>query len=87
MYVPSAFAETRLDVLHAFVRRHAFATLVTTGEDGPVATHAPTLLLPDRGPRGTLQTHLARQNEHWQARSRTASGGPESRKISRRLPQ
>ena len=65
MYVPSAFAEERLDVLHEFVAQHDFATLVTGAGGELVASHLPMLLLPTRGRYGTLQTHLARQNEHW----------------------
>src|SRR5258705_13731433 len=68
MYLPAAFAETRLDVLHAFMREHAFGTLVTIGADGaggPQASHLPMLLLPSRGNLGTLQMHFARPNDHW----------------------
>jgi transcriptional regulator len=67
MYVPTAFAEQRLEVLHAFIRGHSFATVVTAGGDGPVASHVPVLLLPASGPFGSLQFHLARQNEQAEA--------------------
>jgi transcriptional regulator len=68
MYVPTAFAEERLEVLHDFIAKHAFATLVSVGAGGAlVASHVPMLLLPARGRYGTLQTHLARQNEHCDA--------------------
>ena len=70
MYVPAAFAEERADVLRRFIEQHDFATLVSGARDGEiVASHVPMLLVPDRGrgPHGVLQTHLARQNEHWQA--------------------
>ena len=63
MYVPSAFAEERLDKLHDFIARHDFATLVTAGDGDVIASHLPALLLPARGRFGTLQVHLARQNE------------------------
>ena len=65
MYVPPAYSEKRLDVLHEFMRRHAFATIVTNAPDGPSASHVPVVLLPQRGPHGALQMHLARQNEQW----------------------
>ncbi|MFZ5912965.1 MAG: FMN-binding negative transcriptional regulator, partial [Pseudomonadota bacterium] len=39
MNVPEAFKESRLDVLHAFMRAAPFATLVTNGELGPMAIH------------------------------------------------
>ncbi|HEV2292317.1 MAG TPA: FMN-binding negative transcriptional regulator [Tepidisphaeraceae bacterium] len=62
MYIPVAFAEQRLDVLHDFLSSNAFATLVTHGGRGLVATHVPVVLLPARGPFGTLQFHLAKPN-------------------------
>ena len=34
MYNPAFFAETRPDVLHAFIRAHPLGTLVTSGADG-----------------------------------------------------
>jgi transcriptional regulator len=62
MYIPPAFAEQRLDVLHEFVRSHTFATLITRGQRGLIASHVPVVLLPSRGPSGTLQVHLAKPN-------------------------
>jgi transcriptional regulator len=67
MYVPSAFAEERLDVLHELIRTHDFATLVTCAGGEMVASHLPVLLLPARGRFGVLQMHLARQNEQCRA--------------------
>ena len=76
MYVPSLFAEQRVDVLREFISKHAFATLVTGG-DVMTASHLPMLLLPpcegDADRFGTLQTHLARQNEQCAA---LAAGQP-----------
>lgn len=65
MYVPDAFREDRLDILHARMRENSFATLVTAGDDGLVATHLPLLLDSERGPFGTILGHLARANPHW----------------------
>ena len=62
MYTPPAFAEQRLDVLHAFMSSHAFATLITRGEHGLIASHVPVVLLPTGGPSGTLELHLAKPN-------------------------
>ena len=63
MYIPAPFAETRVHALHAFVRAHPFATLVSTGDDGlPFASHLPLLLDGDRGANGTLVGHVARPN-------------------------
>ena len=65
MYVPPAFAEERVEVLHEFMRHNSFANVVTGGAEGPVASHVPVLLLSERGKYGTLQMHLARQNGQW----------------------
>lgn len=64
MYVPVAFAARETDALHALIEAHAFATLVSVGPDGPIATHLPFLLDRERGPNGTLVAHLARANPH-----------------------
>lgn len=64
MYVPEHFRESDQPTLHAFMRAHSFATLVSTGVDGMIATHLPLLLDADRGPCGTLVGHLARANPH-----------------------
>lgn len=66
MYTPSAFAESRLDVLHAFMRATPFATLVTDDGDAPFASHIPLHLAADgEHPNGVLVGHVARGNPHW----------------------
>jgi transcriptional regulator len=72
MYVPEAFAEHRLPVLHAAMRACGLPIFVTMTRDGPAATHVPMLLAPDEGPFGTLHFHLARANTQW----RGAGDGP-----------
>ena len=67
MYVPRSFAETDVTRLHALMQSHSFATLVSDSPDGPVASHLPLLLEPDRGPHGALIGHFARANNHWQS--------------------
>jgi len=62
MHRPSAFREDRTDVLHALMRRHPFATLVTQLGGEPVVSHLPMLLNGEPRPRGTLHGHLARAN-------------------------
>jgi transcriptional regulator len=59
MYVPAAFAEDRSEILAEFIAANAFATFVTNGAGGLVASHIP--LLHDAA-RGTLVGHLARPN-------------------------
>ena len=42
MYVPPAFAETRIDVLQGAMRRTGLANLVTVGTAGLLASPLPT---------------------------------------------
>ena len=65
MYLPSHFAETRPEVLHALVRAQPLAVLVTHGAAGLEANHLPLLL--DIGPSGeaALLGHVARANPVW----------------------
>ena len=67
MYIPAAFRETRLDVLHALIRAHSFGSLVSQVNGEPFATHLPFLLDPGAGPCGTLVGHMARANPQWQS--------------------
>ncbi len=62
MYLPPAFREDRLDVLHAVIRDTGLATLVTLTDQGLVASHVPLMLDADPAPYGTLIGHLARPN-------------------------
>ena len=65
LYVPLHNREDDPAVLHALVRAHPLATLVSAGESGPEATHIPLLFEPELGAHGTLVGHMARANEHW----------------------
>jgi transcriptional regulator len=67
MYVPAHFRETRTAAMHAFIREHSFATLVSRLDGELFASHLPLLLDTDRGPWGTLLGHMARANRHWNA--------------------
>ncbi|MGA8027957.1 MAG: FMN-binding negative transcriptional regulator [Bryobacteraceae bacterium] len=67
MYNPGSFVEDRIDVLHAFIRHHPFATIVTCGANGPEASHVPVVLHTDIGPKGVLRCHLARANDQWES--------------------
>jgi transcriptional regulator len=73
MYLPSHFAESRVEVLHEAIRGAGLATLVTLGTDGLDASHLPLLLEPEPGPLGKLVGHVARANPQWSA---TPDGAP-----------
>ena len=65
MYIPKHFREDNIDVLHAFMREYSFATLITQQDAIPLANHFPFLLDAERGPYGTLRSHMARANAQW----------------------
>jgi transcriptional regulator len=64
VYIPAAFKEDRIDVLHAAIRAAGPATLVSMTPQGLFASHAPLLLDPHPAPYGTLLGHLAKANPH-----------------------
>jgi transcriptional regulator len=67
MYVPPAFREEDLAVIHQAMREAGLAHLVTAGPAGVVATPLPMLLAADEGEHGVLYGHVSRANPHWQA--------------------
>jgi len=84
LYLPPAFREDRIEVLHALIREIVFSTLVSaTSEGGVEVTHLPLLLDPEPAPFGTLLGHLARANGHVRALARAREAvaiflGPEA---------
>ena len=65
MYIPKAFREDDVGILHDLMRQYSFATLVTQHHGAPVASHLPLVLQADEGPYGTLLGHMARANPQW----------------------
>jgi transcriptional regulator len=70
MYVPEAFQEKRVEVLHDLIRTYPFGTLVTLNDEGLQANHIPFHLEPTPEPLGTLYAHVARANPVWRDLSR-----------------
>lgn len=66
MYIRPSFLETDATRLHDFMEQHSFATLISSHDGEPVASHLPLLLDRDAGPHGRLIGHMARANSHWQ---------------------
>jgi transcriptional regulator len=62
MYQPPAFREESLETLHALIRTHPLATLITAGPGGLLANLVPFTLVDD-GEKGTLRAHVARAND------------------------
>ncbi|WP_375412593.1 FMN-binding negative transcriptional regulator [uncultured Bradyrhizobium sp.] len=62
MYRPPAFREDRIDVMHALIRNHPLATLVTAA-GGLDANLVPFTIASDRGDKGVLRAHMAKGND------------------------
>jgi transcriptional regulator len=65
VYIPKANEETRLPVLHDFIRANPLATLVTMGNSGMIASHIPLVLDDDNSQFGLLKGHISRANTQW----------------------
>lgn len=68
MYRVAAFSEDRVTVMHALIRAHPLATLVTSAGGVLEANHIPMLIDPAPAPHGTLRGHVARANPLWRER-------------------
>ena len=64
MYTPAYFAVDP-DSTADFLGRIVVADLVTSTDDGLVATFLPLIFAPELGERGSLLGHVARKNDHW----------------------
>lgn len=68
MYTPSQFKIEDQAEIHALMRAYSFATLVTNGPEGLIATHLPVVVKHDAtSPTGRIECHLARANSHWKS--------------------
>lgn len=72
MYLPAHFAQQDPDVLLDVMRRHTFATLVTSEGNQPLATPLP-LLARREGEQFFIEGHMARANPQWQSMERGAT--------------
>lgn len=66
LYTPTHFAVQDRALAAALMRAHPFAMLVTQGDDEPIVSHVP-LLLVEEGDAWRLLGHVARANPHWEA--------------------
>jgi transcriptional regulator len=67
MYLPSQFAEPRIEELHRIVRENALGMLVTRTAAGLEVDHLPFALLAQAGDGEVLLAHVARANPVWRA--------------------
>jgi transcriptional regulator len=64
MYIPPANRVEDVAKTRAFIHAHGFATLVTSKQGIPWASHLP-VLLDERDDGDRLRSHMARVNEQW----------------------
>lgn len=64
MYIPSTNAMPDRQESLDFMRRFSFATLISTKQGTPTATHLP-FVVEDREGTLVLISHFARANDHW----------------------
>ena len=64
MFLPDHFRVDDLTEMHALMRAHPLAALVSAGSSGLYGTHLPTVLKAE-GSHGTIECHLSRANPHW----------------------
>jgi transcriptional regulator len=69
MYIPKAFREDRDDRLYELLEAHPFASVITAGGSGLMASHIPMALereaIGSGRPMGLLTGHLSRANPQW----------------------
>jgi transcriptional regulator len=65
MYIPKAFEESRLPILHDLIEAQPFTSLITMGSSGLFASHLPMVLDRENGTHGLLRGHLSRANKQW----------------------
>jgi len=72
MYIPSFNSFSDKQEIVAFMQRYSFATIVTTIDNLPVATHLPFLVNENNG-QTTLRSHFAKANPQWKAITESTS--------------
>lgn len=66
MYVSELYAERDLPVLHDFIRRNSFATLITQHGGAPYASHLHVVLDEKAGAHGALIGHMPRRDAQFE---------------------
>jgi transcriptional regulator len=62
VYIPRHFAVEDRETLNRVMRENSFATLITSGHEGPFATHIPLIVEGD-----AIIGHMAKANPHWKS--------------------
>lgn len=64
MYIPKFFSVSNTEEIWDFVQENSFATIVTTEQGKPIATHLPVQLIKE-GDTYLLTGHMAIENPQW----------------------
>ncbi len=66
MYIPDPFNITDQSIIDDFIKKNAFATVITSDADGvPFASHFPLVLEITSEDKRILHGHCSRANAHW----------------------
>ena len=67
MYIPKHFEINDLNIIEDFLNSNGFGLLINNFKDDLTATHLPFLYEAQEGDKGTLYTHVARNNPQWKS--------------------
>jgi transcriptional regulator len=65
MYIPKNFLTTDKTEIVAFMKAYSFATIISSKDNVPTATHLP-FIVSKRGEEVILTSHFAKANSHWE---------------------
>lgn len=65
MYIPKTNLMTAKNEIVAFMKRFSFATVITSKDNIPIATHLP-FVVTTKEENIILTSHFAKANDHWQ---------------------
>lgn len=65
MYIPDRYRNEDHEQIRKFLKDHAFGILVSTGPEGPMATHLPLEYEVAGDGKGWIRGHFARANPQW----------------------
>ena len=67
MYIPAYYRNNDLSEIKSFIRQNSFATLITSRNKNPEATHIPIELVEQKDGEAFLQGHISRANQQWKS--------------------
>ena len=67
MYIPPYFKAEGPQILNELLNSYSFGMLINGGGENLEASHLPFLFESSEGEKGTLYTHLARNNPQWKS--------------------